>query len=164
MSASEPSFDRFEEKGKIKCGGNSYIGDEKHQPKRKRQFDEGGGEDVVLAPREKFKVQIFLAIIYQLCLGLKSRLDAYQVVHTKFGFLSNLEHLSTVEIKAASANLVKEYPNDLEDCLDSELMQFVSLYKAANADVNTERTDIPTRKKESIELCMFLLLNDNDSI
>ena len=157
-------FDRFEEKGKIKCSANSYIGDEKRQTKRKRQFDEGGGEDVVLAPREKFKVQIFLAIIDQLCLGLRSRLDAYQVVHKKFGFLSNLEHLSTVEIKAASANLVKEYQNDLEDCLDSELMQFVSLYKAANADVNTERTDIPTRKKESIELRLFLLLNDNDWI
>ena len=87
---------------------------QKRQPERKRQFDEGGGEDVVLAPREKSKFQIFLAKIGQLCLGLKSRLDAYQVVHTKFGFLSNLEHLFTVEIKAASANLVKDYQNWIE--------------------------------------------------
>ena len=78
--------------------------------------------------------------------------------------LSNLEHLFTVENKAASVNLVKEYQNDLEDCLDSELMQFVSIYNAANADVNTERTDIPSRKKESIELRMFLLLNDSNWI
>ena len=70
-------------------------------------------------------------------------------MHRKFGFLSQLEHLSTAETKAAAANLVKEYPNDLEDCLDSELIQFVSIYKAVSIDMNTDTT-VSTRKQESI--------------
>ena len=156
-------FDGFEEKGKTKCGSNSYKCAGNRQRKRKRQFDEGSGEDVVLAPREKFKVEVFFAIIDQLCMALRSRLDAYQVVARKFDFLSQLEHLSTAETKATAANLVKEYPNDLEDCLDSELIQFVSIYKAVSVDVNTDTT-VSTRKQESIELRMFLLLNNNDWI
>ena len=46
-------FDHFEEKGKTKCGSNIYKCAENRQRKRKGQFDEGSGDDVVLAPREK---------------------------------------------------------------------------------------------------------------
>ena len=79
----------------------------------------------------------------------------------KFGFFSQLEHLSTAEINAAATNLVNEYPNDLEDCLGSELVQVVSIYKAVSVDVSAD-VNVPSRKKGGIELRMFLLLNGND--
>ena len=61
----------------MKCSSNSYKCAGNRQQKRKHQIDEGSGEDVVLTPREKLKVEVFFTIIDQLCMALRSHLDAY---------------------------------------------------------------------------------------
>ena len=55
-------------------------------------------------------------------------------------------------------NLVKEYPNDLEACLEFELMQFPILYKAVVSD-----TDIVNKAKQhGIEHEMYLTVKKNE--
>ena len=75
-------------------------------------------------------MEVFFPIIDQLSASLTYRLAAYESVCHKFGFLAKLFDLFNCEIKAAATNLVKEYQNDLETCLEVELVQSSILYKA----------------------------------
>ena len=88
------------------------------------------------------------------------RLAAYESVCHKIGFLAKLFDLSNCEIKTAATNLVKEYPNDLEACLESELVQFCILYKAVIR--YTGIVDKGKTQQHGIEHEIYLTMKKNE--
>lgn len=149
----------MKKKGITKCGSNSYTcaRNLERKRKRKRQFDECRREDVLFDLREKFKVEVFFTINKETfrCLSSCARKVWLSLTFRTTFYSGN---------KSCSSKSSEEYPNDLEDCLDSELTQFVGIYKAVWKDSNTI-TNCPASKQESlIELRMFVLLNDIDWI
>ena len=56
---------------------------------------------------------------------MQHRLGAYKLISSRFGFLRKLCELSTQELLAAASNLVEVYKDDLDACLENDLVQFV---------------------------------------
>ena len=80
-------------------------------------------------------------------------LKAYQVLCSRFGFLSELLDLSNEELRQYSEHLRECYPDDLEESLSSELVQFAAMMR-----------DMPEKwnenKKASLELKLFRFLHE----
>jgi hypothetical protein len=74
----------------------------------------------------KFQIQNFLPD--QLESSLQQRLEPYELVDNRFGFLYKLDILDDKKIIKAAQNLVKLYDNDLDDQLGNELIQFKAFY------------------------------------
>ena len=88
-------------------------------------------------------------MIDSLLAQLEKRMKAYDDVHQTFGFLSELMSLNIEQIEDKAKNLVSAYPEDLEDTLVAELIQFVAFM----------RTQKPASANESAELTMYKLLS-----
>jgi len=56
----------------------------------------------------------------------KKRLQAYEHIFKIFGFLSELTSLSNEKNEEKAKNLVSSYPDDMEDILAAELIQFAA--------------------------------------
>lgn len=158
-------FDEFEEKGMAKCGmtgsGSAvYKEDTKRTRKRKCHHDEiGTAEDANLTGRDKLRVTAFLPIIDKLCFALHERLEAYSTLRGRFGFLSDITSKTTDELRAAAHNLVTSYPKDLEDELESEIVQFAHLMKSISKDSAAISTSEGIEASKSPELEMFLTIH-----
>lgn len=67
----------------------------------------------------------FLVVIDHLLSALDQRLDAYQMVSSRFGFLGRLSTIPSNELSRHAMALVDAYPDDLDNSLADELSQFV---------------------------------------
>jgi hypothetical protein len=112
--------------------------------KRKRMPDEGAANEADLSPRETFKTQTYLVMIDSLLAELEKRMKAYDDICKTFGFLSELTSLSIEQIEDKAKNLVSSYPDDLEDTLVAELIQFAAFM----------RTQKPVTLNKSAKLTM----------
>jgi hypothetical protein len=54
---------------------------------------------------------------------------AYELVCSRFGFLSELEALDPNDIQSAAKILVTAYSEDLDECIGNELVQFAEFVK-----------------------------------
>ena len=156
-----PRFDEFEHRGVEKCGHSCYKVDQQRVRMRKRHHDElGMVEDAQLTPRNKFMVSTYFPIVDELCAALKQRLKAYNVLRGRFGFLSDMLSLSTNELRVGAANHVKCYPNDLEESLEFEIVQFAAIMNSVNTATVGKESSI-TQVDKSEELEMFLIIHSN---
>ena len=87
------------------------------------------GDKTLLSSRQKFRLQVFVALIDNFELLLKQRIDAYLYVAKLFGFLYILPQLSHADYKKSSLELISVYPKDFENDLRSELLQISSFLK-----------------------------------
>jgi len=60
---------------------------------------------------------------------LENRTKAYDDISKTFGFLSELTSLNIEQIEDKAKNLVSSYPDDLEDTLVAELIQFATFMR-----------------------------------
>jgi hypothetical protein len=154
-------FDAFEIEAKGKCGHDSYKAASKRARIRNRQrdFDVGSAqaEDTIQSPRDRFRIESFLVIIDQLKAALKQRLDAYNEIDKKFGFLSKIATMSPCDISSAADCLLRFYPDDLENSLECDLLQFSALLQSLETKDNGNN-----EPKESKEIIMYLLLKNRD--
>ena len=56
-----------------------------------------------------FKVEAYLPFIDSLTSSLEKRSTAYEKVNDNFGFLTNIQTMTNLEIKACCSNLAKVY-------------------------------------------------------
>lgn len=94
--------------------------------------------EVELTPSHKFLTQSFLSVIDQFKSSLRTRLEAYKLVDTRFGFLNKLDKLNHEEIISAANNLEKIYNNDLDEQFGNELIQFKTFYREFPKDEKNE--------------------------
>lgn len=138
------SFDDYEAQGKAMSGMNQYVevlNRQRRSNVRLIPLDYGQAPPAELTPRERFRVESFLPVIDQILVSLDQRITAYSVVNERFGFIRQLDKMSTNDIKHAAAKLVETYNSDLEDSLSNELVQLVDLCKE-HADFVTIDTGI----------------------
>jgi len=125
----------------------------------------GTAEDANLTGRSKFRVTAFLLIIDKLCFALHQRIGAYSTLRERFGFLSDITSKTTDELRAAANNLVTSYPEDLEDGLESEIVQFAHLMKSISTkDSAATSTSEGIKASKSPELDMFLTIHRHDMV
>ena len=87
-------------------------------------------------------------MIDSLSAELEKRMKVYDDICKIFGFLSELMSLSIEQIEDKAKNLVSSYPDDLEDTLVAELIQFAAfMHTQKRVSVN-----------KSAELTMYRLL------
>ena len=121
-----PKFHEFEERGRLRSGVNVYKEERCRKRRRNPIYDDGIAKDAVLTASDRFEIDQFLCIIDNIDTALKKRMEAYCQVCDKFGFLSNMTKMKPNELSAASKRLVHFYPDDLEDSLTDDLIQFSS--------------------------------------
>ena len=103
----------LEMRAKQKDLSATYKDAEKRIRKPKTQFgDESNG--LVLHQHDKFRIEVFLPILDKLSQALMLRTQAYDVVHKRFGFITEFLSMGADEIEKAAQNLQQCYPNDLE--------------------------------------------------
>ncbi|XP_025410807.1 uncharacterized protein LOC112683847 isoform X1 [Sipha flava] len=71
--------------------------------------------EIEMSSSNKFRIQSFLPVIDQLESSLQQRLEAYELVDNRFGFIYKLDILDDKKIIITAQNLVKLYDNDLDD-------------------------------------------------
>eukprot|EP00731_Ephydatia_muelleri_P027507 Em0019g380a len=90
-----------------------YKDAEKRIRKPKTQFgDESNG--LVLHQHDQFRIEMFLPILDKQSQALTLRTQAYDVVHKRFGFITEFLSMGADEIEKAALKLQQCYPNDLE--------------------------------------------------
>lgn len=151
------SFAEYEKKGAELSGCNAF------KTKRQRKINvrlaplgTRQAAETFLTPSETFRIRSFLPVIDQFVSSLEQRLEAYQLVNTRFGFLGKLATIENEEIMTAAQNLIENYNDDLDNNLGNELIQFKSF-----CDEFTEEGEIET-KVISQERWMYKLLIEKD--
>jgi len=142
-------YDVYEGMAAEKVQHGEYKAEQHRGHKRKQMSDEGTASEADLSPRETFRTQTYLVMIDRLLGELKKRMKAYDDVSEAFGFFSQLTSLSTEQIENKGKNLISSYPDDLEDTLVAELIQFAAFM----------RTQKPVTVSESAELTMYRVLS-----
>jgi hypothetical protein len=123
------AFEDFEEKGKIKIGlENEPVYKEDTQRKKQRSVklsrNDGNSEDTAFSGRDNFRVTVFLPMIDHLLTALQKRLEAYDAVSGKFGFLSKMPSVNGDQLRDAAERLVKTYTEDLNTSFPEEIVHF----------------------------------------
>ena len=93
------------------------CGDYQQQPWREHKWN------------HKFKTCTFLVNIGSLLSALSKCQKAYQMVNGVFGFLCQLQSFTPKEIAKRPSNLMKSYPEDLEESLGKEFVKSTKLLK-----------------------------------
>ena len=149
----------FEKLGIELSGTSIYRNDQLRVRRRKTFLDEEMGisntDGTERSFREDFRVSAFLPIVDKLNSGLSCRLEAYESLSGKIGFLSKLTELTPDELRAAASNLVRCYPDNLEQELESEIVHFAALTKNL-IDANVFHVT------QTFETDIFLQLSEND--
>ena len=84
---------------------------------------------------------------------MNRRLEAYQLLCSRFGFLSETLRLSNEELRQSANYLRRCYPDDLDETLSSEVIQFVAMMRDILPSADNNR-------KESLELKLFKILHE----
>lgn len=120
---SEETFLEIEADGEMLSGNEDYEQDSKRTKKRKRQHGENDTE-VMFNGSNKFKSQTFYVILDVLNSELRKRKNAYTSVYENFNFLFNLPETPDEEIIISVNNIIKTYPEDLDNSFIDECIQF----------------------------------------
>lgn len=120
---SEETFLEIEADGEMLSGNEDYEQDSKRTKKRKRQHGENDTE-VMFNGSDKFKSQTFYVILDVLNSELRKRKNAYTSVYENFNFLFNLPETPDEEIIISVNNIIKTYPEDLDNSFIDECIQF----------------------------------------
>ena len=80
-----------------------------------------------MQPRDKFRNETFFCILDSLEAELKKRISSYKYLHDLFGFLTDFESMSSVDLRRHAEMLVESYNTDLEASFVDEFIQFVSI-------------------------------------
>ncbi|KAK7861783.1 hypothetical protein R5R35_011956 [Gryllus longicercus] len=108
-----------------KSGTTEYVIRRKGQRNvRLVSLDYGNSANVQLTAAEEFRVKSYLPVIDQLLVSLDQRVSAYEIISSRFGFLSKLGNLSSDEIIKHATNLSTIYVDDVDENLGIELIQF----------------------------------------
>jgi len=115
----------------------NYIEDIQKVGKRNCRYDDDYGsvsaptvsKELVQTPADKFRTGTFIIVIDRLSSELTKRLNAYQTVSKRFGFLRKLVSLPSKEILQRGSALVQTYPEDLESSFPTEAIHFSELLK-----------------------------------
>ena len=130
MSELRGNFDAIEMRAKQKA---KYKDAEKRIRKPKTQFgDESNG--LVFHQHDKFRIEVFLPILDKLSQALTLRTQAYDVVHKRFGLITEFLSMGADEIEKAAHNLQQCYPNDLELSFPQEFIHFSCFIERLNSD------------------------------
>ena len=150
VASMREQFESFEEKGKDLSKCSTYKPENKRKRVRstRQTMYEGPGEEVVLSPRNAFRTCVFLPIIDNILSSFEKRLNAYSTLCDSFGFLHKLLHMTANEICEATAKLAETYPDDLEQSVSEEFVQFAQ-FARLSFDSFPEDTD------QEIEHCSF---------
>lgn len=123
-------FSDYEREGANKSGTTEYVQTRPRQRNvRLTPLDYGRTPEAVLSQSEKFRIENFLPVIDKFISSLEQRLAAYELVCSRFGFLSELEAHDPNDIQSAAKILVTAYSEDLDECLGNELVQFAEFVK-----------------------------------
>ena len=101
------------------------------------------------SPKDKFRVEVFFAVLDSLLSALKQRRKAYTKLNTHFIFLRNLQDLTPAQIQENADRLVEAYPQDLEDGLKDEIPQFLEFVKHIGVDCSSTQLNCSTVIKEN---------------
>ena len=88
--------------------------------------------------------------------ALSTRQIAYSKLKQLFGFLRHLTSLTADEIKVKAEQLVDAYPEDIENDIKDEIIQFSELLKTDLPEFFTE-----VDNQDGYELKLFRPINDN---
>ena len=156
-------YDETEEKAMEKCPANKYHQELRRTRKTPRFLDDdddGGsdvGSDTALSAKEYFRINSYLPVIDSPVTGINLRLEAYQLLSLRFGFLSNILQMSDKNLRQSAVYLNGCYPDDLEGSFSSEIVQFAAMMKNI----------VPTVKDKyscSSELMFYRILHENDMV
>ena len=150
------TYSEIEREAKQLTGCDQYEEERKRVRKRKRHHDELPDETENLPPAKKFELATFNVIIDSLLLELNKRQNAYKKLYNVFGILQDLSEASGEQISTGAENLVAAYPEDLEDDLVAEMIQFSALLKTDIAKNNDLKLNSVARlydliKKHNLE-------------
>lgn len=121
-------FEVFENKARSILPETDYANVASRVRRRTRQPNDGNAPEVVLNPRDYFRVNGFLVIIDTLKIEINGRAQVYLEVSKRFSFLADFS-LTENEYREKIAGLVDFYPDDLEDFYP-ELKQFHDFIKS----------------------------------
>lgn len=163
------TFDDVEETAKRFVTHTEYKQDTSRKRKRKNFFDDGNSisptDTVQLTAREQFRISSFYVILDSLTVELRKRLEAYSNLHTLFGFLTEFRSMNDEEVKACASNLVKTYPNDIDQAFVDEFSQFTSVAAEAVPLPQGSTDDDHTVASSSADTLRFSeLLNDRQGL
>ena len=109
-----------------------------------------------MQPSDKFRIGTFLVIVDRLLTALSKRQTAYMKLKDIFGFLRHLPTLTAEEIRAGASKLIEAYPEDVENEVEEELIQFSELLKTDSI------VDIVSESQQNIyELRLYRLIVHN---
>lgn len=122
-------FDAYEQKAmeKLPNIGYSDVGKRKQVRSRRIARNDGPGEEIVLEGRQKFKIDTFLYIIDTLVSNLNIRLKAYENINNNFGFLIELNSMTSNDIEEKCIKLSEKYVDDLSQ---SDFIAECQLFKS----------------------------------
>lgn len=125
LASQREMFDDYERKANEMTNvSEEYADQHKRVRKRKRQYNDGDAEEVVLEGREKFRCETYLPVIDKLCAELSRRMDAYNKVQHIFGFLVVFPSMTDVDIKETAQKFAESYPEDIELEFADEMVHF----------------------------------------
>ena len=122
-------FDVYEQMAIEKVKHDEYVANKLRDRRRKQMPHERAENEDDLSPRKKFKAQTYLVMMDRLLAELEKRVKTYDEISEIFGFLSELTSLSTEQITNKAQDLISSYPDDLENTLVAELIQFAAFMR-----------------------------------
>lgn len=145
-------FDEYEAAGKELSDTDEYESIRgRRRNVRLESLDSGRTPEVDMTAREKFRIQAFIQVIDQFSTSLSQRIEAYKTICDKFGFLSELSSCKPDTLREKGRNLVNSYPEDLDESLVNELLQFAEFIK------NYEKGN-----EESTEMFQYRIILQNN--
>lgn len=160
VQAMRSTFSDIEAKAKILTDCEEYQQQTSRRRKRNTKYDYLSGSTTLnddeavenQTPKQKFETQVFIVIIDNILSALAKRMEAYHRVTGVFGILRQLKFLTAEEILKKSPNIVSAYPDDLDEGLGDELVQFAELLKTDVAATTVNK------KQEAPELQFYRLI------
>ena len=155
------TFSDIEAKAKVLTGCEEYQQQTSRRRKRNTKYDHFSGsttlDEVVenQTPGQHFEIQVFIVIIDNVLSALAKRMEAYYQVTSVFGILQKLKYFTAEEILKRTPIIVCAYPDDLEESLGDELVQFAELLKTDVAAA------IDSKKHDALELQFYKLFMEN---
>lgn len=133
------SFDDYEDEAKSFAEVDEYSADQKRHRVRKRFHDESSSAlDTEFTGRSKMKAEVNI-MLDRLLSELERRKNAYSLLNSRLGFLSNLHLLDSTTIRSKAKSLIEMYPNDIEDVFIEECIHFKSFLQPKIVENGRER-------------------------
>ena len=107
----------------------SYGGEKKRRTLRKKFVDEFNSEDAagtttVTTEGQQYIVETLHVIIDSLQVALQKRKDAYMMLDSHFGVLTQFNRMTDAEKRDCLKTLISIYPNDVKSSIIDEFIQF----------------------------------------